>query len=173
VSRGSFSPYCGSNMRIGTPATARVERGPGRIMATTCKARPTTRAAHRPAAPKAQVKRELQCYITAVIGNGPGSPRSTHNKINRQPGRLESSVSHTKRTPASQINRQHLRAWHPAFFAGPATSRITNRALRSTSQDSQVTNHGSAVASLLDTNGHFRRNNNSRNSFKTNDRVTF
>src|ERR1700730_8253131 len=109
-------------MRIGTPATARVERRARSSVATTCRARPTTRAAHHPAR-KAHVKRELQCYIPALIDNHRRSPRSTHTKINRQPRRLETSVTYTKQTPASQINRKHLRTLHPAFIAGLATSR--------------------------------------------------
>ena len=49
-------------------------------------------------------------------------------KINRQPRRLEFiRISHTKQTPAPQINRQQMRTLHPAFFAGLATSQITNR----------------------------------------------
>jgi hypothetical protein len=158
-------------MRIGTPATGRAERESRRAVATTCSARPATRAAHHLAAPKAQVKRELQGYIPVLIDNDCRSPRPTRNKINRRPGRLESNVTHTKQISATPISRKHLRTLHPAFFAGLVTSKISNRGLRSTSYDSQVTNHGSPIAALLDTNQHFRRNNNSRNWFKTNGRA--
>jgi hypothetical protein len=68
-------------------------------------------------------------------------------------------IDNERRSPL-KINRQQLRVLHPALCAGEATSRITNRAPHST-------NH----VSLLDRNGRFRRNNNSRNSFKTNDRA--
>ena len=70
--------------------------------------------------------------------------------------RLEIVVTHTKQTSAPQFNRQQ--------FAAPRNT--------SCSHESRVANHESRIAaSLLDTNGRFRRNNNSRNSFKTNDRV--
>ena len=85
-------------------------------------------------------------------------------KINRKPCRLETTVTQTKQTLATHINRKLS-----------ATSRITNRSIpnRHTSHRApSVTNHASPIAAtLLDTNGHFRRNNNSPNSFKTNGRV--
>ena len=48
-------------------------------------------------------------------------------KINRQPRRLESIVTHTRQTPAPQINRQQMRTLHPAFSAGLAAPQSTNR----------------------------------------------
>ena len=103
----------------------------------------------RSAAPAAQFHPMSQCYI-------PMLHPTKHAQFNRQPVRLEIAISPTKQTPAPQFNRQQF-----------ATPRNTN-----CSHESQVTNHESRIAAaLLDTNGRFRRNNNSRNSFKTNDRA--
>ena len=140
-------------MRTAAPATGRANRSPGRTVAKNRPAFPTTRAVRvarafrrRSAAPAVQRNRMSQCYIHI-------SSIANHAKINRQPSRLETIVSRTKQTPAPQFNRQQI-----------ATSRITNRSSRTTSGPR-------FAAALLDTNGRFRRNNNSRNSFKTNDRA--
>jgi hypothetical protein len=63
------------------------------------------RATRQLAAPKlhlTDVTSHPQCYIPALTGNDRRSPR----KFNRQPRRLEFTVSRTKQTPAPQINRQ-------------------------------------------------------------------
>ena len=77
------------------------------------------RAARPLAAPKLHVTSKLQYYMPEVTGTDRQSPR----KINRQPRRLESTVSPTKQTPALQINRQQMRTLHPALYAGIGTSR--------------------------------------------------
>jgi hypothetical protein len=143
-------------MHSATTATGRPLPPPGKTLPNNRPAPLSCRATHQLAAQKPHVTSQLQYYIPALIDNERRSPL----KINRQPTRLESSVSLTKQTPVPPINRQQLRVLHPALCAGEATSRITNRAPHST-------NH----VSLLDRNGRFRRNNNSRNSFKTNDRA--
>ena len=121
----------------------------------------TTREAHHSTTPKLQLKRELQCYMLGLIVTDCRLALADRTKINRKPGRLEIIVSRRKQTPATQINRQQI-----------ATSTITNRQPSVTNHESQITSHESRVAAaLLDTNGRFHRNNNSRNSFKTNDRV--
>ncbi len=85
-------------------------------------------------------------------------------QINRKPRRLEFAISPTKQTPAPQINRQQIATSTIAPFA----SRMP---LRDTNYSSHNTSAPRIAAALLDTNGRFHRNNNSRNSFKTNERA--
>ncbi len=142
-------------MRTAASATGRANRTLGKSVAKNGPAPPATSAVRvprafprRPAAPAVQCNWMSHCYIHI-------SSITNHPKINRQPGRLETIVSHTKQTPATQINRQQI-----------ATSTITNRSPRNIS--------GPQIATaLVDTNGRFRRNNNSRNAFKTNARSQF
>ncbi len=140
-------------MRTAAPATGRANRALGKSVAKNRPAPPVTSAVRAPrafprspAAPAVQCNWMSQCYIHV-------SSTTNHPKINRQPRRLEFIVSRTKQTPATPINRQLLR-----------TLQITNRSLRNTSRPQIGT-------ALLDTNGRFRPNNKSRNSFKTNDRA--
>jgi hypothetical protein len=88
---------------------------------------------HRPAAPKPHVTSQLQCYIPALTDND----RRSHAKINRQPRRLELTVSHTKQTSAPQINRQQIATSRIVQFASPLPSRDTQHA-RSNPQFLQV-----------------------------------
>ena len=133
-------------MRSATTATGRPLPPPGKTLPKNCPAPTTTALLPSPAAHSHPMS---QCYIPMLHPMKPA-------QFNRQPVRLEIVVSPTKQTPAPQFNRQQF-----------ATPRNT-----SCSHESRVTNHESRIAaSLLDTNGRFRRNNNSPNSFKTNDRA--
>ncbi len=147
-------------MHSTTMATGRPLPPPGKTLPKNRPAPTTSRAPRGPAAPKAHVTSQLQCYFPALIDND----RRTHLKINRQPRRLESAISPTKQTPAPQINRQQIGTFRIAPFA----SRMP---LRDTARSSHSTDVPRIAAALPDTNGRFHRNNNSRNSFKTNDRV--
>ncbi len=110
------------------------------------------------------------------------APRSPA-KINRKPRRLEFTVSLTKQTLAPPINRDQTATPQNALFARRANItqaaaphfqlstvnfQLVRRA-RTTNHHSPITAHKSPfLPALLDTKGHFRLNNNSRNSFKTN-----
>ncbi len=109
-------------MHSATTATGRPLPPPEKALP---KNRPTPlscRAPRQLAARKPHVTPEQQCYIPEVTDND----RRSSRKINRQPRRLESAISHTKQTPAPPINRQQMRTLHPAFFAGLVTPQITN-----------------------------------------------
>ena len=109
-------------MHSATTATGRPLPPPGKTLPKNRPAPLTSRAPRHAAAAKPDATSELQCYIPVLSDNDRRSPR----KINRQPRRLESCVSHTKQTSAPQINRQQMRTLHPAFFAGLVTPPITN-----------------------------------------------
>ena len=113
-------------MHSATTATGRPLPPPGKSLPKNRPAPLSCRAAHQLAAPKPHVTSELQCYIPAPAVTCHSSLITRHRKFNRQPRRLESVVSHTKQTPAPQINRQQMRTLHPALSAGPATSKITH-----------------------------------------------
>jgi hypothetical protein len=69
----------------------------------------TCRDAHQLAAPKPHVTyvtSHRQCYMPATASTPHSSRIKRHDKINRKPRRLEFTLSHTKQTPALQINRQ-------------------------------------------------------------------
>ncbi len=137
-------------MRSATTATGRPLPTPGKTLAKNRPAPLSCRAARQLAAPKPHVTSELRRYIPEVTV----TDRRLRRKINRQLRRLEFSVSHTKQTPAPQFNRKLL-----------ATSRVTTHSSRNTCRPR-------IAKPLLDTNVRLRRNNNSRNSFKTNDCVS-
>ena len=93
-------------MRTAAPATGRANRALGKSVAKNRPAPPATSAVRaprtfprRPAAPAAPCNSMSQCYIHV-------SSIANHPKFNRKPRRLESIVSRTKQTPATQINRQ-------------------------------------------------------------------
>ena len=87
---------------------------------------------------------------TAPVLPSPKNRRDCYKPVARTSSHSPLATSHCL------FNRQQ--------FAAPRNT--------SCSHESRVANHESRIAaSLLDTNGRFRRNNNSRNSFKTNDRV--
>ena len=67
--------------------------------------------------PSAQFNSMLHCYIRSLIVTTRQSPLHNHAKINRQPPRLEATVTLTKQTPATQINRQ---------LSGTSSSAIHN-----------------------------------------------
>ena len=56
--------------------------------------------------PAVQSNSMLHCYIRGLIVTSHQSPLTHHAEINRQPGRLETVVTRTKQTPATQINRE-------------------------------------------------------------------
>jgi hypothetical protein len=135
-------------MHTATTATGRPL--PGKSLPKNRPASLTSSAPRHPAAPKPHVTSELQCCVPARIDNDRRSPR----KINRQPRRVESSVSHTKQTPAPPINRQQMRVLHPASFAGLATSRIahpsiSNRHNQHAAPAPAPTHHESLVTVVL------------------------
>ena len=101
-----------------------------------------SRARARTSAATAPYSSMLHCYIRALIVTTHQPPLTNHAEINRQPRRLETIVTLTKQTPATQINRKLLRTLHPALFAGLATSRITLRGSLATSHEPQVTSRG-------------------------------
>ena len=136
-------------MHSATTATGRPLPPPGASLPNNRPAPVSCRAARQLAAAKPHVTSQLQCYIPALIDNR----RRSQRQFNRQPVRLEFAISPTKQTPAPQFNRQQI-----------ATSRFTTHSSRNACAPR-------IAAALLDTNGRFLRNNNSRNSFKTNDRV--
>ena len=98
---------------------------------------------------------------TTATGRPIPSPRKTLTK--NRPAPLSCRAAHQLAAPKPHVTSQ-LQCYIPAppftRHSPPATSHC------------QITAPGSQIAaSLLDTNGHFRRNNNSRNSLKTNDRA--
>jgi hypothetical protein len=62
-------------------------------------------------------KRMLHCYIRTLIDNARQFALATHPKFNRQPRRLEFSVSHRKQTPGTRLNRQLFHTFADAFRA--------------------------------------------------------
>jgi hypothetical protein len=109
-------------MHSATTATGRPLPPPGKTLPKNCPAPLSCRAPRQLAVPKPHVTSQLQCYIPAPASIRHSSPVTSHRQINRQPSRLESSVSHTKQTLAPPINRQQF-----------TTSRITNHKSRITS----------------------------------------
>jgi hypothetical protein len=154
-------------MATATRTTGRARQASGKSVIRTGAASQILRGPKR----LASLRRPIQLNVTMLQAVLIDNSRLSPAKINRQPRRLEIRVTHTKQTPATQFNRQHS-----------ATSRITirsvsnrhtsHRAPTTTDRASRVTDYASRIAAtLLDTNGRFRRNSNSPNSFKTNDRV--
>ncbi len=127
-------------MRSATTATGRPLPTPGKTLAKNRPAPLSCRAARQLAAPKPHVTSQLQCYIPALIDNDCRSPRSTHNKINRQPCQLETSVSHTKQTSAPQINRQQI-ATSKITHLGISNRRNQQAAPAFTRHSSRITRH--------------------------------
>ena len=143
-------------MRAAAPATGRANRALGKTVAKNRPALPAARAARAPrafprrsAAPAAQCNRMSQCYIhVSSIAHRP--------KINRQPGRLESIVTLTKQTPATQINRQQI-----------ATSQITHRVISNRHTATALTRHFSLVTDHCLSNRYTPRLENAKNPIKT------
>jgi hypothetical protein len=185
-------------MHSATMATGRPLPPPGKTLSKSRPAPLTPRAPRLPAAPKPHVTSELQCCILVPASSCHSSfncpertTRSTahhHRQINRQPRRLESSVSHTKQTPAPPINRQQFTTSRIAPFASrlPRGPHCGPKGMpsRDTNRHSRITNHFTNGASraaagfaerviLLDTNGRQQRACIFANSFKTNGRANF
>jgi hypothetical protein len=105
-------------MHSATTATGSPLPPPGKSLPKNRPAPPSCRAAHQLAAPKPHVTyvtSHRQCSIEAPASTPHSSRVTSHAKFNRQPRRLEFTLSHTKQTPAPQINRQQI-----------ATSKITH-----------------------------------------------
>ncbi len=114
-------------MRTAAPATGQQTEHQGKLSPKTAP-RPPPPTHFKPRAPSRDAQQRQPLHVTAFHDvTWMLHPLTHHAEINRQPRRLESIVSHTKQTPAPQINRQQMRTLHPAFFAGLATSQITNR----------------------------------------------
>jgi hypothetical protein len=96
-------------MHSATTATGRPLPPPGKSLPKNRPAPLSCRPAHQLAAPKPHVTYVTsyrQCYIEAPASTPHSSRVTSHAKFNRQPRRLEFTVSRTKQTPASQFNRQ-------------------------------------------------------------------
>ncbi len=117
-------------MHSATTATGRPLPPPGKTPPKNRPAPLSCRAARQLAAPKPHVTSQLQCYIPAPAVTYGSSLIISHCKFNRQPRRLESSVSHTKQTPAPQFNRQQI-----------ATPQITNHYSPTCLAGRRVTTH--------------------------------
>jgi hypothetical protein len=98
-------------MHSATTATGRPLPPPGKTLPKNRPAPLSCRPAHQLAAPKPHVTNvtsHRQCYIEAPASTRHSSRITSHPKINRQPRRLEFTVSRTKQRPAPQINRQQI-----------------------------------------------------------------
>ncbi len=65
----------------------------------------------------------LHCYKPAWLFSSHSSLITRHCLFNRQPCRLEITVTHTKETPATQINRQLSGTWCSANHNSPITNK--------------------------------------------------
>jgi phage-related protein len=98
-------------MHSATTATGRPLPPPGKSLPRNRPAPLSCRATHQLAAPKPHVTyvtSHRQCYIPAPASTSHSALIASHYKINRQPRRLEFTLSRTKQTPAPQINRQQI-----------------------------------------------------------------
>jgi hypothetical protein len=98
-------------MHSATTATGRPLPPPGESLLRNRPAPLSCRATHQLAAPKPHVTyvtSHRQCYAQAPASTRHSSRIASHYKINRQPRRLEFTLSRTKQTPAPQINRQQI-----------------------------------------------------------------
>jgi hypothetical protein len=126
-------------MHSATTATGRLLPPPGKSLPKNRPAPRSCRPAHQPAAPKLHVTyvtSHRKCYIQAPASTRRSSRVTSHAKINRQPRRLEFTLSRTKQTPAPQINRQQIttsKITHPNRHnqnAAPAPARHSSRITR-------------------------------------------
>ena len=141
-------------MHSATTATGRPLPPPGKTLPKNRPAPPSCRAARQLAAPKPHVTSELQCYIPALAAIRHSPLITSQCKFNRQPRRLEFTISPTKQTFAPQISRQQMRTLHPAFFAGRATPQITNLPRRQAGHESQTCPAGRRLTSHARSNRH-------------------
>jgi hypothetical protein len=126
-------------MHSATTATGRPLPPPGKTLPKNLPAPLSCRAAHQLAAAKfhvTYVTSHRQCYIPAPAPTAHSARIASHYKINRQPRRLEFTVSPTKQTPEPQINRQQIttsKITHPNRHnqnAAPAGARHSSLATR-------------------------------------------
>jgi hypothetical protein len=126
-------------MHSATTATGRPLPPPGKSLPQNRPAPLSCRVAHQLAAPKPHVTyvtSHRQCYIEAPASTCHSSRITSHAKINRQPRRLEFTLSRTKQTPAPPINRQQIttsKITHPNRHnqnAAPAPTRHSSRVTR-------------------------------------------
>ena len=184
-------------MRTATPATGKCSRQPllparasegapipppRKTVAQTRPAPLATRSTQRPIARRGSLPLDVtmlhprsnrHCVPTCLAARRVATPPRA--KFNRQPARLEIAISPTKQTPATQFNRQLCATPRIAPFASrlPRGPHRGPKGMpsRGTFPSPQDASGPRITQALLDTNGRFRRNNNSPNSFKTNDRV--
>ena len=98
-------------MHSATTATGRPLPPSGKTLPKNRPAPLSCRPARQLAAPKPHVTNvtsHRQCYAQAPASTRHSSRIASHYKINRQPRRLEFTLSRTKQTPAPQINRQQI-----------------------------------------------------------------
>jgi hypothetical protein len=107
-------------MHSATMATGRPLPPPGKSLLKNRPAPLSCRATHQLAAAKPHVTyvtSHRQCYIEAPASTPHSSRVTNHTKINRQPRRLEFTLSRTKQIPAPQINRQQITTSKIAHFS--------------------------------------------------------
>jgi hypothetical protein len=106
-------------MATATRTTGRAQRASGKSVAPISAVSQILRGRKR----LASLSRPIQLDVTMLQAVLIDNSRRSHAKINRQPCRLETTVTPTKQTPATQFNRQRF-----------ATRQITNH-------ESQITSH--------------------------------
>jgi len=126
-------------MHSATAATGRPLPSRGESLPKNRPAPLSCRPAHQLATAKPHVTfatSHRKCYIQAPASIRHSSRITSHPKINRQPRRLEFTVSRTKQTPAPQFNRQQIttsKITHPNRHnqnAAPAPTRHSSLATR-------------------------------------------
>ena len=126
-------------MHSATTATGSPLPPPGKSLTKNRPAPLSCRPARQLAAPKPHVTNvtsHRQCYIEAPASTRHSSRITSHPKINRQPRRLEFTVSRTKQTPPPQFNRQQINTSKISISnrhnqnAAPAPTRHSSLATR-------------------------------------------
>jgi hypothetical protein len=126
-------------MHSAATATGRPLPPPGKTLPKNLPAPLSCHTAHQLAAAKFHVTcvtSHRQRYIPAPASARHSSPITSHRKINRKPRRLEFTLSHSKQTPAPQINRRQIttsKITHPNRHnqnAAPAPTRHSSLATR-------------------------------------------
>jgi hypothetical protein len=130
-------------MHSATTAKGRPLPPPGKTLPKNRPAPPSCRAAHQLAAPNPHVTyvtSHQQCYIEAPASTPHPSRVTSHSKFNRQPRRLEFTLSHTKQTPAPQINRQQITT-SKITHSSTSSHHNQNAAQAPTRHSSLITRH--------------------------------
>jgi hypothetical protein len=139
--------------RLRTPASAgRPLPPPGKSLPKNRPAPLSCRTAHQLAAPKPHVTyvtSHRKCYIEAPASTCRSSRVMSHAKINRQPRRLEFTLSRRKQTPAPQFNRQQINT------SKITHSSISSRQNRNAAEAPRVTHHLSLATAVLIDNGRY------------------